>query len=109
MQSHIPDGAADVLPFFSGAATTGSRANPLGEVNSVGKSKKIFVTQTGWPSNQNVWKANAASAVASTSSEKQYFDLLDNMCGTFKKGPHGGTGWFAHSECWRSSALLSTD
>lgn len=86
----------NVLPFFSGAATTGSRANPLSEVNSVGKSKKIFVTQTGWPSNQNVWKANSRGAVASTSSEKQYFDLLDDMCATFKKGPHGGIGWFAH-------------
>lgn len=77
----------------------------MGDLNSVasasGKSKKVILTQTGWPSNDAVWSANAKSAVASTSSEKQYFDLLDDLCPQFKKLPKGGAGWFAHSE-WSS-------
>ncbi|KZV83430.1 glycoside hydrolase [Exidia glandulosa HHB12029] len=84
----------NVLPFFSGAATTGARANVMSDINSVKSAgKKVILTQTGWPSNQSVWKANAASAVASVNSEKAYFDYLDDQCSTFKKS---GSAWFAH-------------
>lgn len=37
-----------------------------------------LMTQTGWPSNEDTWKANSASAVTSVKQEKDYFDLLDS-------------------------------
>lgn len=100
---------SNTLPFFSDAATTGSAAWPSvngdikfyeGKTNS---NKKIHLTENGWPSNQDVWKANVASAVASISSEQGYYKMLDSQCPTLKKGPQGGIGWFAHT--WDDNGL----
>jgi len=92
---------SNTLPFFAGDATTGDKAwhnvqSDLSTYTSNAPGKKIYLTQTGWPSNTDVWPANTPSAVASVSSEKAYFDLLDSMCSTFKALPQGGGGWFAH-------------
>lgn len=99
----------NALPFFAPSATTGSNAksNVLSNINDIADAtnnkKKICMTQTGWPSNDSVWKANSKSAVSNTGSEKAYFDLLDDLCTTFKQGPQGGTCWFAHM--WEDNAL----
>lgn len=34
-------------------------------------------TQTGWPSNADVWKPNSPNAVADIANEQAYFDLLN--------------------------------
>lgn len=86
-------------------------------------------TQTGWPSNKDIWcvfpqfvpcrvcfwrcglcssggalsshrPGNSASVVASVSSEQGYYDLLDGKCSELK---NKGVGWFAH--IWSDSQL----
>ncbi|ORY84748.1 glycoside hydrolase superfamily, partial [Leucosporidium creatinivorum] len=97
---------ANVLPFFDGSATTGDRA--WGMVNwsldffrQNAPGKRIVMTQTGWPSDTSVWKANNPTAVASVWSEKAYFDLLDSKCEEFRW--NGGVGWFA--QIWSDAQL----
>lgn len=93
---------ANVLPFFDQAASTGSAAKSnvqwnLDYLKQNGQGKKILFTQTGWPSNKDVWPGNNGGVVASVDQEKAYFDLLDqNACGFMKDAPNGGVGWFAH-------------
>ena len=86
------------LPFFGGSATTGGNAwgavkSDLDTYKRLDSSKKIWLTETGWPSNTKVWKANAASAVASVSSQQGYYSMLDAHCADFKAT---GAGWFFH-------------
>ncbi|KAF8551338.1 hypothetical protein OG21DRAFT_1598518 [Imleria badia] len=110
-QAH--DGAQDVLdaidyinihmlPFFSSVAITGALAWPLVEMDmdwfiKHGNGKKMYFDENGWPSvtSPNV-QPNGPAAVASVSSEQQYYQLLDNHCTDFKTAPGGGIGWFAH-------------
>ncbi|SCV73387.1 BQ2448_7313 [Microbotryum intermedium] len=89
----------NVLPFFDSQATTGDQAWgvvqwSLGYFASLAPDKVIRMTQTGWPSDQSVWKANSKTAVSSISSEASYYNLLDSKCSWFKA--NGGIGWFAH-------------
>ncbi|KDQ20406.1 glycoside hydrolase family 17 protein [Botryobasidium botryosum FD-172 SS1] len=90
-----------VLPFFDQDAKDGSNAwrSVLNSVDwflqNTNNTKKIILTQTGWPSNTNVWKANSKTAVASVKSEQDYYSLIDSKCSELKKkGPRGGIGWF---------------
>ena len=108
---------ANVLPFFDPAATTGSnawgvvswsisyfQARAAGKpiryallvsaitMSRANKEASYSLTQTGWPSNVNIWKANNAVAVASIQSEAAYFTLLDQKCTTLKSW---GVGWFS--------------
>ncbi|KAH8919913.1 glycoside hydrolase family 17 protein [Atractiella rhizophila] len=88
----------NVLPFFSADAKTGANAWgnvywAIGYFTKHAPGKILRVTQTGWPSSDEVWKANNEEAVASVDSEKQYFDLLDGHCDDFKNMK---VGWFAH-------------
>lgn len=93
---------ANVLPFFDQAASTASKADTnvkwnLDFLKKHGNGKKILFTQTGWPSNKDVWPGNNPNVVASVKQEKAYFDMLDqNACGFMKDAPQGGVGWFAH-------------
>ncbi|KAK4698973.1 hypothetical protein P7C70_g7296, partial [Phenoliferia sp. Uapishka_3] len=115
-----------VLPFFDGAATTGGNAcsylhtpsstslhfltfstRPGGVVQwsiqyfqSHGLGKPIRLTQTGWPSNTNIWGSNNGYATASVSSEAAYFKLLDQHCSDMK---NWGVGWF--SQIWDDNQL----
>ncbi|KDQ21132.1 hypothetical protein BOTBODRAFT_61536 [Botryobasidium botryosum FD-172 SS1] len=94
---------AHQLPYFDSDAKDGGNVNAW---NSVSKStswfvtntkgtKKIIFTQTGWPSNANVWGPNSATAVASVASEQAYLNLLDSKCTDLKAlAPKGGVGWF---------------
>jgi hypothetical protein len=98
----------DVLPFFDQDATHGSNAWPSVESstnwfrNRTSGSKKIIFTQTGWPTNTNVWPPNNAAAQASYDSSKAYLDLLDTHCKAFKD-LHGGVGWFW--QIWNDAML----
>jgi len=90
------------LPFFAQDATDGSNAWPdvISDLNwltnQTSNSKKIYLTQTGWPSNTDTWAANTPTAIASLASEYDYYQLLESKCETFKTYPVGGLGWFAH-------------
>jgi exo-beta-1,3-glucanase (GH17 family) len=93
----------NVLPFFTQTATTGSAAwsDVMSDLNYLknnsGATKKMMMTQTGWPSNADVWQPNSPNAKADLTNEKAYFDLLDSKCPDLKAfGPQGGVGWFAH-------------
>ncbi|KDQ20380.1 glycoside hydrolase family 17 protein [Botryobasidium botryosum FD-172 SS1] len=94
---------AHQIPFFDGDAKDGGNANAWNSVSkstswfvsNTASSKKIIFTQTGWPSNSNIWKPNSASAVASVASEQAFFNLLDTRCADLKAmTPKGGVGWF---------------
>ncbi|PWN41898.1 glycoside hydrolase [Ceraceosorus guamensis] len=99
---------ANSLPFFAQDASTARKAfshvtSDLNYLKKQGPDKKIIITQTGWPSNADVWKANSAAAQANVAQSKAYFDLLDDKCEDFKQGPKGGVGWFAH--IWSDDGL----
>ncbi|KAL8279837.1 hypothetical protein RQP46_007687 [Phenoliferia psychrophenolica] len=88
---------ANVLPFFSpeaswGGEAWGNVAWSISYFQQFAPGKPIRLTQTGWPSNVNVWKANNAVAQASIASEAAYFDLLDEKCNVLKSW---GVGWFS--------------
>ncbi|KAF8303315.1 hypothetical protein DL93DRAFT_453633 [Clavulina sp. PMI_390] len=92
---------ANALPFFDQTATTGAQAAP--SILNVTKwfvertqgSKKVIFTQTGWPTNNHVWKANSKLAVASTNSSAEYAETLNTLCEPLKAlAGHGGVGWF---------------
>ncbi|KIM30062.1 glycoside hydrolase family 17 protein [Serendipita vermifera MAFF 305830] len=100
---------AHQLPYFDNDARSGSDAKPS-LVSSTdwfksktGGNRKIIFTQTGWPTNANVWGPNSPNAVASVDSAKAFAKLLDGMCETFKSTTPGGVGWFWH--IW-SDAML---
>lgn len=101
----------NLLPFFAQTATYGNSTaahqqvlRELGQMrDATHGAKKLFVTQTGWPSNQAVWRANSPHADASVHSEQKYFDMLDGQCWAFKAFPRGGAGWFAH--VWDDDSL----
>jgi len=89
------------LHFFDADAQNGTDAWPAilfnvnWFLNQTSHSKKIVFTQTGWPSNDNVWKANSATAVASVQAEQAFMNLLDSKCSELKSlAPLGGVGWF---------------
>ncbi|KZW03381.1 hypothetical protein EXIGLDRAFT_725821 [Exidia glandulosa HHB12029] len=101
--THVDHVQCNELPFFSQTATLGSAAWPdiqtdltwlLNQTSS--SPKKLFLTQTGWPSTTEVWKPNSAKADPSIGSEQSYYELLESKCEYFKSLPMGGLGWFAH-------------
>ena len=69
-----------------------------------GPGKITRMTQTGWPSNDSIWKANTPSAVASLSSEAAYAKLLDDHCQDLKKL---GVGFFW--QIWYVFTIEETD
>ncbi|KAF9230883.1 glycoside hydrolase family 17 protein [Melanogaster broomeanus] len=107
------DGAQDVLdaidfinihmlPFFSTLATNGSAAWPLVQTDlnwfiQHGGGKKMYFDENGWPSVTSPGvQPNSPNAVASVSSEQQYYQMLDSHCTDLKNITNGGVGWFAH-------------
>jgi exo-beta-1,3-glucanase (GH17 family) len=91
-----------MLPFFSTLATTGALAWPLVETDlnwfiQHGDGKKMYFDENGWPSvTSPSVQPNSPNAVASISSEKEYYQLLDHHCTYLKNVTGGGIGWFAH-------------
>ncbi|PVF94620.1 hypothetical protein CPB86DRAFT_776546 [Serendipita vermifera] len=98
------------LPFFDQDAKFGSDAGPSvfsstnWFVSHTNWNRKIIFTQTGWPTNANVWAPNSPNAVASLDSAKAFYQLLDNSCEGLKQiTPLGGVGWFWH--IWEDAML----
>ncbi|KAG8213636.1 glycoside hydrolase family 17 protein [Butyriboletus roseoflavus] len=91
-----------MLPFFSSLATTGALAWPQVETDmnwfiQQGGGKKMYFDENGWPSvTSSGVQPNSLIAIASVSSEQQYYQLLDSYCTDLKSAPGGGIGWFAH-------------
>lgn len=93
---------AHMLPFFSATATTGGAAWPFDQTDlnwfiKHANGKKIIFTENGWPSQQTSFlQPNSMDAVASVSSQKAYFAMLDSHCEDLKAVQGGGVGWFFH-------------
>ncbi|KAI9509735.1 glycoside hydrolase superfamily [Russula earlei] len=91
-----------MLPFFTKSGSTGDRAWPLvlNDLNwfiEHGRGKKMYFDENGWPSvTSDSVQPNNPYAVASISSERAYYDLLDQHCVDLKNVVGGGVGWFAH-------------
>ncbi|KAN0090826.1 glycoside hydrolase family 17 protein [Tylopilus felleus] len=91
-----------MLPFFSPNATTGAQAWPLVVTDmdwfiQNGNGKKMYFDENGWPSvTSSSVQPNSPNAVASISSEQEYYQMLDSHCEDFKTAPGGSIGWFAH-------------
>ncbi|MBW0523056.1 hypothetical protein O181_062771 [Austropuccinia psidii MF-1] len=84
--------------FFDQDATTADNASPIVKRDveyglQYGKGKKVVLTQTGWPSNADVWKPNSPKAVATIQQESAYFEMLDSLCDYFKSKK---ISWFSH-------------
>ncbi|KAH9466318.1 hypothetical protein Pst134EB_001374 [Puccinia striiformis f. sp. tritici] len=86
--------------FFEGNATTADHGAQIAIRNDVqyglqhsGHRKKVVLTQTGWPSNMKMWKANSPNAIADIYQEFRYFQILDHNCNYFKDNK---ISWFAH-------------
>lgn len=84
--------------FFEQNATTADRAQVTIRRDvkyglDHGTGKKVVITQTGWPSNTDVWKANSPKAVSNIAQETLYFEILDKQCTYFK---HRRISWFSH-------------
>lgn len=99
---------ANVLPFLDPSASTAKKALSLLKRDykyfaDRNGGKKVYYTQTGWPSNDSVWKPNSKDAVASIAQERDYFNLLDEQCSWMKQQNGGGIGWFAH--IWSDATL----
>ncbi|KAH7099021.1 glycoside hydrolase [Auriculariales sp. MPI-PUGE-AT-0066] len=91
-----------ILPFFSKTATTGDQAwaDVWADIDwfrdQTSRAKKIYLSQTGWPSTAEVWAPNSPTADPSLASEQAYYELLNSKCEVLKTFPLGGLGWFAH-------------
>ncbi|SPO37222.1 uncharacterized protein PSFLO_02694 [Pseudozyma flocculosa] len=89
---------ANVLPFLDPKGTTGDKAFTLVKRDyeyfaSRNSGKKVYMTQTGWPSDDSVFKPNSKDAVASVAQERAYFEMLDDQCPWMKGLNQGGVGW----------------
>jgi len=91
----------NTFPYFAQDAHEGGSSYSWNDfVNDINyfkanmNGKPILVTQTGWPSNEDVWPPNSPDAVVSIQSEKDYFDLLDKNCSYFKSN---SIGWMARA------------
>jgi exo-beta-1,3-glucanase (GH17 family) len=97
----IDMGMINTFPYFAQDAVEGGNANSWNDfVNDISyfqknlNGKPILVTQTGWPSNADVWKPNNPNAVVSIASEQHYFELLESKCDWFKQS---NIGWMART------------
>lgn len=88
------------FPYFafdaeSGGSSTswGDFTNDISYYTSIANGKPLLVTQTGWPSNEELWSPNSPAVVASVPSEEAYWKLLDSHCEDFFKANNIGWMW----------------
>jgi len=92
---------AHELSFLGGSATTGEAAWTSVQSDlkwfstQTGGKKKITITQTGWPTNQNEWKSASKKVDDSVGSAQGYVEMLNSHCSDMKTiAGNGGVGWF---------------
>jgi len=90
------------FPYFAQNAQSGGSASSWTNFESdmdyfrgIAKGKTLLVTQTGWPSNENLYAPNSPDVVASIPSEKAYWNLLDGHCSDYFKTNNVGWMWRA--------------
>jgi len=88
------------FPYFAQNAQSGGSAsswtNFMSDMNyfkGIAKGKPLLVTQTGWPSNENLYAPNSPNVVASVASEEAFWKLLDGHCSDFFKTNNVGWMW----------------
>ncbi|KAI5118469.1 hypothetical protein M0805_003730 [Coniferiporia weirii] len=88
------------FPYFGQKATTGGSSTSWSDFTkdityftSIAKGKPLLVTQTGWPSNKDLWSPNSADIVVSVQSEQAYWELLDGYCEDYFKANNIGWMW----------------
>ncbi|PAV15697.1 glycoside hydrolase [Pyrrhoderma noxium] len=88
------------FPYFDFDAQSGDSntswadfTNDMSYFESISQGKPLLVTQTGWPSNEDQYAPNSPDVVASVSSEKGYWQLLDSHCEDFFKAKNIGWMW----------------
>ncbi|EJD05096.1 glycoside hydrolase [Fomitiporia mediterranea MF3/22] len=88
------------FPYFAQNAENGgsksswdSFVNGIDYFESIAKGRPLLVTQTGWPSNKDLFAPNSKDIDASVSSEQAYWVLLDSHCGDFFKPKNIGWMW----------------
>jgi len=88
------------FPYFAFDAQSGGSSTSwsdfTGDISyyeSIANGKPLLVTQTGWPSNEDLWSPNSKKVVASVPSEEAYWKLLDGHCEDFFKAKNIGWMW----------------
>jgi len=90
------------FPYFAQNAQFGNSASSWTNFQSdmnyfkgIAKGKPLLVTQTGWPSNENLYAPNSPDVVATVASETAYWKLLDGHCSDYFKTNNVGWMWRA--------------
>lgn len=90
---------AHELSFLGGSATTGTAAwksvsSDLTWFASQAPNKKVLLTQTGWPTNQQEWKSASKKVDDSVGGARDYMEMLNDKCADMKEITGSGVGWF---------------
>jgi len=103
------------FPYFAWDAGYGSDStswsdftNDMSYFQGIATGRPILVTQTGWPSNEDLYAPNSANVVASVSSEQAYWNLLNGHCGDFFKANNIGWMWRSWDDTMAGWGLKTT-
>jgi len=107
------------FPYFAQNAQSGNSASSwtnfqtdMNYFKSIAGGKPLLVTQTGWPSNENLYAPNSPDVVATVASEQAYWNLLDGHCSDYFKANKVGWMWRAwddHLDGWGVKSTSQTD
>lgn len=88
------------FPYFAGNAQEGGSdstwsnfLNDMSYFQSLANGRPLLVTQTGWPSNKNLYSPNSGNIVVNVQSEADYWSLLDGHCEDWFKVNNVGWMW----------------
>ncbi|TDL26980.1 glycoside hydrolase [Rickenella mellea] len=104
------------FPYFNFNAQSGGSASSWSDFTadiayfeSIANGRPLLVTQTGWPSNQNLWSPNSPNVVTSISSEEGFWNLLDDHCKDFFKAKKIAWLWRGWDDTLDGWGVLRTD
>ncbi|TDL26978.1 glycoside hydrolase [Rickenella mellea] len=104
------------FPYFNSNAESGGSSvawkdftNDIAYFESIANGRPLLVTQTGWPSNKDLWPPSSPNVVASVSSEEAYWKLLDSHCADFFKAKNIGWMWRGWDDTLDGWGVLKTD
>lgn len=88
------------FPYFAQNARYGGDNNAweyftrdIEYFEGIAKGKPLLVTQTGWPSNKELWAPNSKNIVVNVNSEQAYWELLNEKCSDYFKAKNIGWLW----------------